>query len=77
LKPNEVLPTIAPLISREKREKMALGSKGGPAARGPKGGPPLRCHVGGWAGPLVKSSPSFGATPKIGGAIPKGRPTHK
>jgi hypothetical protein len=71
LKPKEVLPTIAPLISRKRRKKMELGRKGGPAARGPKGGPALRWHVGGWVGFLLKGSPSFEATPKVGGANPK------
>jgi hypothetical protein len=46
LKPKEVLPAIAPHISKERREKMELRRKGGPAARGPKGRLALRWHVG-------------------------------
>jgi hypothetical protein len=67
LKPKEVFPAIAPLISIERREKMDMGARRGPAARSPKGGPILNCHVGGWAGPPVKGSPTFGTTPKMGG----------
>jgi hypothetical protein len=75
LKPKEVLLAIAPLISRERREKMDLGAKGGPAARSPKGGPTVSCHVGGWVGGWAlpsKAARLLGQPQKLGGHPKRG-----
>jgi hypothetical protein len=70
--PKEVLPAIAPFISRERREKVELENKGGPVGGGPKTRPTLWWYVGRWTGPLTKAAPLLGPPQKWGQPSPAG-----
>jgi hypothetical protein len=64
--PQEVLLAIAPLISKERREKVELGKKRGPAERGPKTRPTLGATPkGGPTWPYRSPNPCSRGSPAV------------